>query len=233
MRRRRPGMVGLPALILAAWLVVLAAYALGHERWFDHDRLVAGFAGWTVIPAWTVMVLAMMGPSCLPLARYVSANTLRPRRAVAAFFACYLLPWLALLVAFTAADTTVHHFVGEGSAAITAVVTAAAFLVAAAWQLGTPKRSFVLACRTVGLLPARGGAACRRLGVRQGIACAGSCGPLMLATMAAPYGRLLWMPVLAALAFLEKAAGRRKRLARPSAAVLAGVALAYLAVGVR
>jgi len=232
-RRRRPGTLGLLALMAVAWAALLAAYASGHGDWFDHDRLARGLAGWTVLAGFALMALAMMGPSCLPLAGYVSANTLRPRPAVAWFFACYLLPWLAFMLAFTAADTTTHALAGEGTPAVTGAVAAAAFAAAAAWQLSRRKRNFVLACRSVDLLPARGGAACRRLGLRQGAACVGACGPMMLATMAAPYGRPLWMALLAALTYLEKAARYRRRLARPSAAVLVSVGMAYLAVGVR
>jgi predicted metal-binding membrane protein len=220
------------ALIAGAWVLIVAAFAAGNGAWFGHEQLAAGPAGWPVLAAWAAMTVAMMGPSCLPLARYVSANTLRPRPAVVGFFAAYLVVWLGFLALFAVADTAAHATVGEGSAAVTGGVAGTAFLVAAVWQLSAVKRRFVLACRTVELLPARGGVACRRLGLRQGASCVGSCGPLMLATMSAPYGRLLWMPLLAALAWLEKAAGRRRRLAKPTAVLLGATAMIYIVAGV-
>lgn len=232
-RRQRPGILPLWTLVACAWVTVAAADLTGHDDWFGHQRLAVGLAGWPVVAAWAAMALATMGPSSVPMARYVAASTLRPRRAVAAFFACYLAVWVAFFVAFAAADTSVHALVGEGSPPVTGAVTAVAFVVAAAWQLSRVKRGFVLSCRTVGLLPASGGAACRRLGVAQGLSCVGSCGPLMLATMAVPAGRILWMPLMALLAFLEKATSWRPRLARPSAAVCIGVGLTYLVAGVR
>jgi predicted metal-binding membrane protein len=215
------------ALIVASWGFVLAAYADGHASWFDHEQLVAGLRGSPVVAGWAMMALAMMGPSCVPVARYVSANTLRPRRAVAFFFATYLVTWTLFLAVFAGLDATAHALVGEEPPLFTAVVAGAAFLMAAKWQLTALKRRFLRACRTVDLIPASGGSACRRLGMRQGLSCVGSCGPLMLATMAAPFGRLLWMPLIAVLAWLEKAAAVRRRLAKPSAAVLGAMSLIY------
>lgn len=224
-RRQHPGVVGLVALVSAAWLVVVAGHLAGAAGWFGHDRLTREPA--RVVAAWMVMTVAMMGPSCLPLVRYVSANTFRPRRAVASFGAGYLAVWAAFLGVFAVADTAAHAFAPDGGGSGSGAV----LLAAAGWQAGGAKRRFLRACRSVGVLPARGGAACLRLGVRQGVSCVGSCGPLMLATMAVAYGRLAWMPALAALAWCERAAGLGRRLARPAAAVLAAAGLAYLAAG--
>ena len=86
--RRLPLLPGCIGLVGAAWMAVLAAYAGGRAAWFGHNLLAAPSprSVGVGIAAGGVMTLAMMGPSCLPMARYVAANTLRRRRTVAAFF---------------------------------------------------------------------------------------------------------------------------------------------------
>lgn len=216
--RRLPLLPWLLAVIAAAWAVLVAAYAAGYGGWFGHER--AGS-----LLAWQVMTVAMMGPSCLPLARYVHANTLVPATATAAFLGGYLAAWTAFLGAFALVDRLAHAVAepgGGGGAAL-------ALGVAAAWQLTPYKQDFVLSCRRVTVPPAHGNRARKaaaRLGLTQGAWCVGSCGALMLAAMAT--GSLAFMAALAVLAWLEKAGGLAKRLARPSAAVLGAAALAYL-----
>lgn len=223
--RRLPLLPEAVAAVAAAWVAVVAAYAAGRGGWFDHDRA-------TGLLAWQVMTLAMMGPSALPMARYVAANTLVPGRAVAAFAAAYLGVWTAFLAVFALADAVAHAVAAAAEPGPAG--TALAFGVAAVWQVTPYKRAALRACRRVWVLPAHPGRAERaavRLGVRQGAACVVSCGPLMLATMAAAYGRLWLMAAVAALAWVEKAARRERRLAWPSAAVLAALGVAHLAYG--
>jgi len=235
--RRQPPLRAVLALIGGAWGVVILGHALGHGVWFRHDRLIA--TRWSSVAlgivAWLLMTMAMMGPSCLPVARYVAANTLAPKRAVTAFFAGYLGCWTGFLAVFAFVDATAHARFGvETSSGRTALVTGAIVAVAAAWQLTVPKRKLLLACRTVGVLPAHGrraDAAAAGLGVRQGLACVGACAPLMLATLAATHGQLALMVVVAVLAWLEKATRASRRVARPSAALLTGVSVAYVVLG--
>jgi predicted metal-binding membrane protein len=235
--RRLPLLPGWIGLVGAAWIAVLAAYAGGHAAWFGHN-LLATPGPWSVgvgLAAGGVMTLAMMGPSCLPMARYVAANTLRPRQTVAAFFAGYLAPWTGFFAVFALADGMAHALLGPGSAAAPGayLITGIAVALAAAWQLTTGKRKLLNACRRVDLLPAHGRQAdlpAVRLGVLQGANCVGSCGPLMLAMLGAASGRLALMVLIAVLARLE-ATRTGRRLARPSAAVLAAIALTYGLVG--
>ncbi|HWL37019.1 MAG TPA: DUF2182 domain-containing protein [Frankiaceae bacterium] len=217
--RRLPPLPWVVAAIVVAWVVLAGAYAAGYGGWFGHER-----AGSVV--AWQVMTVAMMGPSCLPVARYVAANTLVPGPAVALFLGGYLAAWTAFLGAFALADLAAHAVAEPGSGGAGAGV---ALALAAGWQLTPYKRTFLRACRTVDVLPAHGARARRaagRLGLGQGAACVGSCGALMLAAMAT--GSVAFMAAFAVLAWLEKAAGRPLPLARPSAAVLVAAALAYV-----
>ena len=133
---------------------------------------------------------------------------------------------------FALADGMAHALLGPGSAVAPSayLITGVAVALAAGWQLTTAKRKLLNACRRVDLLPAHGRQADRaavRLGLLQGVNCVGSCGPLMLAMLAAASGRLALMVLIAVLAWLEKATRTGRRLARPSAAVLAAIALTY------
>ena len=232
--RRLPLLPGCIGLVGAAWMAVLAAYAGGRAAWFGHNLLAAPSprSVGVGIAAGGVMTLAMMGPSCLPMARYVAANTLRRRRTVAAFFAGYLALWTGFFAVFALADGMAHALLGPGSAAAPGgyLITGTAVALAAGWQLTTAKRKLLNACRRVDLLPAHGrqaAVAAVRLGLLQAAFCLGSCGPLMLAMLAAASGRLALMVLIAVLAWLEKATRTGRRLARPSAAVLAAIALTY------
>ena len=157
---------------------------------------------------------------------------LRRRRTVAAFFAGYLALWTGFFAVFALADGMAHALLGPGSAVAPSayLITGVAVALAAGWQLTTAKRKLLNACRRVDLLPAHGrqaDLAAVRLGLLQGAFCVGSCGPLMLAMLAAASGRLALMVLIAVLAWLEKATRTGRRLARPSAAVLAAIALTY------
>lgn len=233
--RRQPVLPGVLAAVGAAWGLVLAASLAGRAGWFGHDVLEA--PGWaslaTAVVAWEVMTVAMMGPSCLPVARYVAANTLAPGRTVPLFLTAYLAPWTAFFAAFALVDA-IAHAAGGGTTVAPALPLAAAFAAAAGWQLTEVKAKRLRACRTVDLLPAHGrraGTASARLGLRQGVNCVWSCGPLMLATLAATTGRVALMAIVAGLAWLEKATRLGRRLARPSAAGLLVIGAASLATG--
>lgn len=235
--RRQPVLPGVLGALVAAWGLVLAASLEGRAGWFGHGVLEApGWASLAIaVVAWEIMTVAMMGPSCLPVARYVAANTLAPGRTVPLFLTAYLAPWTAFFAAFALVDAIAHGAAAGAPAGAPALPLAAmAFTAAAGWQLTGAKAERLRACRTVGVLPAHGrraGAASARLGLRQGVNCVGSCGPLMLATLAATTGRLALMALVAGLAWLEKATRLGRRLARPSAAALLVIAVASVAAG--
>lgn len=201
------------AAIAGAWLVVLGAHAAGRGGWFGHEA--------PNLLAWQVMVVAMMGPSALPMTRYVAANTLVPGRALSVFAIGYLGAWTAFLCLFGAVDAALHVLVGSAPAG--SAGPALAFGFAAAWQVTPYKRRALRACRAVWVLPAHRGRAepaALRLGLRQGAACVTSCGPLMLAAMAAPHGRVGLMASAAALVWAEKSARQEPATTWSAAALL-------------
>jgi predicted metal-binding membrane protein len=131
---------------------------------------------------WLVMVVAMMLPVVLGSARVVAARSLwgRRHRAIGGFLIGYLGVWLAVGFAVAAAGLAVVHLVGETPS----VVSAAGFLVAAAWQLTAFKQRALRSCHRKPILALRGWAAdedCIRYGLFIGSRCVFSCWALMLA----------------------------------------------------
>jgi predicted metal-binding membrane protein len=177
--------------------------------------------------AWIAMAAAMMLPGALPAVRHVAVNSLRwrRRRAVATFIAVYLTMWaafglLALAIAplWSSLDAT--------------AVTAAALILAAAWQLTPAKRHALRLCHIAPPLPPRGPRATAgvvRFAVRNGAACVGSCWALMLAmTVAAPAA--LWTVVVTGIDTAEKLGPRPRRTVRAVAVLLAAATLAVTAL---
>jgi predicted metal-binding membrane protein len=187
----------------------------------------SGPAFTVTLAAWIAMAAAMMLPGALPAVRHVAVNSLRwrRRRAVATFVAVYLASWsafgllvLALAPLWSSLDAT--------------AVSAAALILAAAWQLTPAKRSALRACHIAPPLPPRGPRATAgvvRFAARNGAACVGSCWALMLAmTVAAPAA--LWTVVVTGIVTAEKLGPRPRRTARTTAALLAAGTLALTLV---
>ncbi len=88
-----------PAIIGAAWLIILVAQVAGSSAAFHHHGLLeAGsplqIAVPTFLVAWLVMVTAMMLPASLPTIRVVEAAARgqgRARHACGAFLAAFAL----------------------------------------------------------------------------------------------------------------------------------------------
>jgi predicted metal-binding membrane protein len=212
-------------LLSVSWLLVILTFLTenGHEFTHHHLQQQSLAALLTVVAAWQLMTLAMMGPSCLPAARYVAMNTLQPARTVPAFLVGYLLLWSCFLAAIAVGDVVLHSVTGHDGwlAQHDTVLLAAALLAAAAWQLTPFKRTCLRDCRSGRVLPARGYRAdlgALSFGTRHGLACVGSCGPMMLVMLAVDSWHLLWMVALGVLIWLEKTRWIGRRLAYPTAA---------------
>jgi predicted metal-binding membrane protein len=182
---------------------------------------------------WQVMTAATMLPSCLPAVRHVVRNSLPPRRRLAVweFLAPYFAVWTMFALAATLLDEGVHRL-AEGWAGLgpdSPLPFGAALVVAAAWQLTPSKRACLRSCRRGAVLAAHGRRAdlsCLGFGLRYGLSCVGSCWALMLVMFAAGLGHVVWMALLAMLAWAEKARPSSRKVTRPSAAGLAGLAVA-------
>jgi predicted metal-binding membrane protein len=111
------------------------------------------------------------------------------------------------------------------------LAVAAVLALAAAWQMAPLKRQALEACRR-STLPASGrraAAPVARFGLRNGVACVGSCWAMMLAMALATSGRLLWTVGLTCIVSMEKLA-RTPRPATNYAAAFLGCSALGLAI---
>ena len=181
------------------------------------------------LPSWILMTVAMMGPAALLSVGYTARSSLRwrRRRAMAEFSAGYLAVWAALGALALAAAAAAP---GVSRPATLAIVLAAA----AAWQLTPVKRRFLLAAHRSEPLPPRGWRAERgalAFGLRNGLACVGSCWCLMLVMAVGPGGELPWLAALTGVVTAERLSRRPRRATRATAVVLGFATVATLAVG--
>jgi hypothetical protein len=126
------------------------------------------------------MVAAMMLPVVAPQVRGIALRSVwsRRQRSAAGFVAGYAAVWLAVgaLLLGVLAVVGVPEEAGW--------LLAGTLLVAAAWQVSRPRRRVLRRCATLRLGAPSGLAAdvdCARAGVRSGLRCAFTCGPMMVA----------------------------------------------------
>jgi predicted metal-binding membrane protein len=172
------------------------------------------------------MVVAMMGPSALAGVRHTAENSLRWRRgrAMAEFSLAYLAVWTA--VGLVALRTLAWLPVEAGVAALAVTLAAAA-----AWQLTPWKRRWLRDCHRAVPLPPTGWAAERgavRFGVRNGLACVGSCWCLMLVMLVAPGAHLVWTVALTGVITTERWLARPRQATRR---IAGGLAVAAVVAG--
>jgi len=196
------------AAVAAAWTAVVAHDVLEPRH---HHALVGALSGWTV------MTMAMMGPAVLPAVRHVAESSLRwrQRRAAAEFAAVYVTLWIVF-----------------GAAALTLLsplrpsvpLVAGGLFVAAVWQATPHKRRFLWRCHRAVPLPPTGWRAtvgCVRFGVVHGLACIGSCWPMMTVMAVAPSPHVPLAVGLTTVILHERRATRPRRATRQSAVCLA------------
>jgi predicted metal-binding membrane protein len=215
--------LGAVAMIAAAWvLLVRDAFFSAHPA--SHEPMTGSL--FASLSGWTLMVVGMMGPAALAGIRHTAVNSLswRRRRAMAEFSIGYLLIWIA----FGAAGLTATAAIPIGSRWMATGVLLGA---AALWQLTPFKRRWLRDChRSVTLPPSgwRAEAGAIRFGLRNGVACLGSCWCLMLVMTVVPSASLFWTASLTAVVTAEKLLERPRHATR-FAAVAMGVGAAAIA----
>jgi len=174
---------------------------------------------------WSLAMAAMMLPSELPLFRLDYATVRSPVRT-AVLGAGYLAVWVALGAAVLLADRAADgRLLGSHSPVTVAVV----LLGAAAYQLTPVKLRCLNVCRAPlarmfhgwrdGLLGAF------RMGVENGVWCAGCCAGLMVALLVLGMMSVGWMVVVALAIFLEKVTRHGVAVSRAAAVALAAGAV--------
>ena len=195
----------------------------GHQYAMSHPGWAQSFLG--SVALWVLMVTAMMLPTALPAARSISLNGKwkRRQRGPALFAAGYLAVWSTVGVVLLSAAWLIGPK-ATGPLAISGVLA-----TAAAWESTRWKRLSLRACHRLRSLPPDGRRADRasvREGIRNGVWCTGSCGPMMVPMALAPHSvGLSLMLFLSAVVSAEKLLTRAVDHLRLAAAGLAIAAI--------
>lgn len=234
-------------LSLESWIMGAAVLAILFVAWAWLLRMGAEGAVFicrapTAVPAigmWTVMMIAMMTPSALPMMLTFAEVTTRHARSadrlplIALFVAVYLAVWGAFGAAAGAGEWLLAQrgLIQEGSA-IAPRYAAALLVVAGLYQWSAVKSVCLANCQAPLLfLSGRyrtgyGGAL--KLGLEHAFACIGCCWALMLLALVGGSMNLAWMVVLTLLVSIEKLLGSRPAVLRLSALVLLGAGAGLL-----
>ena len=236
------------ALISLAWVTL---WVWGHSpygRFLNHEALrITDVSYGGVVPlivaGWTVMIIAMMLPTSLPLLvmfhRMTRQRTDRGQ-LVCLVIAGYLLIWTLFGVVAVLGDGVLHTAV-ERSAWLEThawLIGAIIFGMAGIYQF-TPLKYYCLdKCRApVSFLMRhwQGRRDCLhafRLGVHHGLFCLGCCWSLMLLMFTVGMGNLGWMLLLGAVMAVEKNLPWGRRLSAPLGIVLLCCGLAIVLEGI-
>jgi predicted metal-binding membrane protein len=238
-RRILLGAIGL--LIGAAWLALWQLDASPYGRYLHHDT-PAGLGGpleaALFVGGWTLMIVAMMLPTTIPLLATFAALVRRRRRSsllVGLVISGYLVAWAAFGLAAWFGDRVVHLSVDAipPLAAYPQVILATTLAVAGLYQFSSLKYRCLDECRSpLGFVIARWQGTSERvealrLGIAHGVFCIGCCWSLMLVMFGAGLGNLAWMFGLAVITSIEKNAPWGRRIGRPLgvALILGGLAV--------
>jgi predicted metal-binding membrane protein len=243
----------LVALVLLAWLALFAWGESPYARYLSHEELSGisfSLDGDTLaatllfVSGWTVMTVAMMLPTSLPLiSMFQKVVSRRQDRTFLwlLLLAGYLAVWTAFGVAVHSGDRLLHAAVEQSHwLDDRAWLIGAGTLVAAGIYQFTPLKYMCLdKCRSpLNFITSHWHGSNERssafkLGVHHGIFCVGCCWSLMMLMFAVGVGNVGWMLVLGIVMATEKNMPWGRRLSAPLgvALVVAGAALFLLAGG--
>lgn len=232
----------LAALITMSWLALWQSGAWPYAHYVHHaiahqptDRNMLQSAA-IFVGGWTVMSIAMMLPTSLPLiALFTIVVRDRPKRESLVLLACvgYLLVWTAAGVfayALVAACREAAAHAGWphrnpwffGSAVC---------VIAGAFQFSSVKYACLNRCRSPLSFVTEHWSGLRarldslRLGLHHGLFCVGCCWALMLLMLLPGAGNLGWMLALAAVMAVEKNLSWGRAVVRPIGAALIAAGL--------
>jgi predicted metal-binding membrane protein len=249
---RKPFTTLMIALIILTWLVLWVWGQSPYGRFLRHDELgeVKVFLGSSHIMliavfvlGWTLMTIAMMLPTSLPLITLFHSIT--PRRSdhtllVALLITGYLSVWILFGFAAHLGDWGIHETVEHNPwlEANVWIVGAVPIILAGIYQF-TPLKYYCLdKCRSPFSFIAehwRGRdekMEAFRLGVHHGIFCVGCCWALMLIMFAMSAGNIGWMLALGTVMAIEKNMPWGRRFSAPLGVVLLGWGLILVTLGV-
>ena len=237
-RDRRPFLATFAGLIALMWLTLWLWGRSPYGRFLSHEELGEPVASYELlallfVAGWTLMTVAMMLPTSLPLvALFHSFVRARPNhvRLTALLVVGYLSVWTLFGVLVHFGDARLHEAV-ERVPRLEAnawAIGAGTILLAGAYQLSPLKYHCLEKCRSPLSFVmqhwrgGRGEAESFRLGVHHGLYCLGCCWSLMLLMFAVGVGNLAWMLALGAVMAVEKNVPWGRRLSAPLGVLLLG-----------
>ena len=239
---RRDRMVvslGLATIILvAAYFTVdmaqyhnsIATTVLDHHHGMEMTVETDGF--WNLFIMWTVMQIAMMSPTAVPMI-LMHTKVQRTRKAenspllhTFVFFLGYIIVWTA----FSAVFAAVQVYMQSTSLLTPAMASASPWLAggilvaAGAFQFSKLKEVCLNGCRspvTYFMTEWREGySGALMMGLKHGVHCVGCCWVLMALLFVAGVMNLLWMAVITIFVLLEKALPNGKTFGRVGGVVM-------------
>lgn len=252
----RPFLAVLAALIALSWIALYVWDSSPYGEYLDHELLGEGGPVVSVeylslavlfIAGWTLMTVAMMLPTVLPLLLLFQRLTAGRRDAAlltGCLIAAYLASWILVGAGAHLGDLGLHaivertHWLEERSW----VISAATFILAGAYQFTPLKYLCLDKCRSPysfivehwhGAKPKLDAL---RLGVHHALFCVGCCWSLMLLMFAVGTGSLVWMLTLGSVMAIEKNLPWGRKLSAPLGVLLlaigGGLIAAQLTAGV-
>ena len=236
----RRAFLGLMAsLVGLAWCALWLWDRSPYGRYLGHQQLGEIGAGSFLLPitfyvvGWTLMTVAMMLPTTLPLLeifRRMTAQRQDRFQLLALVIAGYLGIWLGFGIAAHGADWLLHEIVERSSwlEANAWLIGAGTLLLAGGFQFSRLKYRCLEKCRAPLSFVTEywSGRHERRnaflLGINHGLFCVGCCWALMLLMFAVGVGNVAWMLALGAFMAAEKNLPRGRQLSAPLGVVLLG-----------
>jgi predicted metal-binding membrane protein len=233
------GSVGLISLTawLALWQFGVTLHSTVHHHHAQSDSTIALL----FVGAWTVMTVAMMLPTSVPL--IATFDTIAGQRQdrlllVALVIVGYLATWALVGLVVYGAGAIVQRVVLASAwlQAHASIGGAGLLLVAGAYQFTPLKHRCLAKCRSPlsFVLGHWQGQHDRRnalwLGAHHGLFCVGCCWALMLVMFAVGVGNLGWMLLLGAVMAVEKNVSWGRRLSAPLGILLVMGGLTVIAL---
>ena len=231
------------ALIALAWLALLTWGQSPYARFLSHHHLDEVRGGGSLmlvfIAGWTLMIIAMMLPTSLPLITWFHTLT-RQRmdqgQLIALVLVGYLCIWILFGVMIYMGDWMLHHAVEHNTSlqANAWALGAATVTLAGLYQFTPLKYHCLEKCRSPLSFIMEHWRGCHdkaqalRLGMRHGLFCLGCCWSLMLLMFAIGVGNVGWMLALATVMAIEKNMPWGRRLGAPLGVFLLGWGLTLL-----
>ena len=239
MAERRAFLALLASLVGAAWIALWIWGRSPYGRYLGHEQLGELGAGSLLLPitfylvGWTLMTIAMMLPTALPLLerfRRMTAERDDCSKLMSLIVAGYLAVWLGFGVAAHTADWLLHELVERSSwlEARAWLIGAGTLLLAGGFQFSRLKYRCLDKCRApLSFISEywRGRDQARNaflLGLHHGLFCVGCCWALMLLMFGVGVGNVAWMLGLGAVMATEKNLPWGRKLSAPLGLALIG-----------